>query len=101
MEIGIKTANRILLGNVNPITRKMGNDKTVKALTMHRNTPGQQFGISSAIALSGRPIRYHLPFRNIKLQKMWQEIADKQDDLLAKQHLIQTVPQPELKRLLP
>lgn len=40
-EAGVKTAKRILLGNVDPITGKLDNENAVKALMTHRNTPCQ------------------------------------------------------------
>jgi len=63
-EAGVKTAKRILLGNVDPRTGKLDNEAAVRALMAHRNTPCQLTGVSPAIALFGRPIRDHLPMSN-------------------------------------
>ena len=93
MRISVKTAKHILLGNVNPTIGKLDDDRDIKALMMHKNTPCQQTGISSAIASFQRLIRDHLPIRDIKLQRDWQETADKQENSLAKQHLIQKISQ--------
>ena len=88
-EVGVRTAKRILLGNIDSSTGKLDNDRAVTALLTHRNTPCQQTGISPATALFGRSIRDHLPLDDLKLRKEWQEIADKRDEALAKRHLIQ------------
>ena len=69
VEAGVKTAKRILLGNINPRTGKLDSDKAVKALLAHCNTPSQQTGISPTVALFGRPIRNHLPLADLRLQK--------------------------------
>ena len=88
-EAGVKTAKRILLGNVDPKTRKLDNDRAEKALLTHRNTPCQQNGISPAIALFGRPIRDHLPIQDLQLQDGWQQIADKHEEAMARRHIQQ------------
>ena len=87
-EVGVKTAKRILLGNINPTTGKLDNDRAVLALMTHRNTPSQQTGNSPATTLFGRPIRDHLPLGELRLRKEWHEIADKREEALAKRHLI-------------
>jgi len=43
-EAGVKTAKRILLGNVDPRTGKLDNEAAVRALMAHRNTPCQLTG---------------------------------------------------------
>ena len=88
-EAGVKTAKRILLGNVDSTTGKLDNDKAVRALMTHRNTPCQQTGISPASALFGRPIRDHLPLKDLTLRKEWKEISTKREEALAKRHVIQ------------
>ena len=94
-EVGVRTAKRILLGNIDSSTGKLDNDRALSrfddftALLTHRNTPCQQTGISPATALFGRSIQDHLPLDDLKLRKEWQEIADKRDKALAKRHLIQ------------
>ena len=99
-EAGVKTAKRILLGNVDPRTGKLDNENAVKALMTHRNTPCQLTGISPAMALFGRPIRDHLPMSELKLRAEWQEIADKREEALAKRHLVKpTTPSRELTPL--
>ena len=86
-EAGVKTAKRILLGNVDPTTGKLNNDQAVKALLTHRNTPSQQTGISPATALFGKPIRDHLPLHCLRLRNEWQRIGDKREEALAKRHI--------------
>ena len=100
-EAGVKTAKRILLGNIDPRTGKLDNDKAVKALLAHRNTPCQLTGISPAVALFGRPIRDHLPTAQLKLRREWQDIYDKREEALAKRHLMTVKNQSSLKQLPP
>ena len=100
-KVGFKIAKRILLCKVDPSTRKLDNNKAVKALMMHMNTLCQQTEICLAIKLFVRPIRDHLLIQDIKQQRKLQEIAIKQVEALAKQQLTQRVPQSEPKHLLP
>ena len=87
--MGVKTAKRILLGNMDPKTGKLNNDRAVKALLTHRNSPCQQNEISPAIALFGRPIRNHLPIQDLRLQDGWQQTADKHEEAMARRHVQQ------------
>lgn len=100
-EAGVKTAKRILLGNVDPRTGKLDNDKAVKALLVHRNTPCQLTGISPAVALFGRPIRDHLPAAKLKLRQEWQDIYNKREEALAKRHLIAPIDHSPTRELPP
>ena len=86
-EAGVKTAKRILLGNIDPRTGKLDNENAVRALMTHRNTPNCT-GISPAMSLFGRPIRDHLPLSKVRLRVEWQEIKDKREEALAKRHLV-------------
>eukprot|EP00794_Sanderia_malayensis_P017188 gene17188-18918_t len=54
-EVGVKRAKRILLGNVDPKTGRLNNEKAVKALLTHRNTPCQQNGSSPAQSFPKAP----------------------------------------------
>ena len=83
-EVGVKSAKRILLGNVDPKTGKLDNEKAVKALLAHRNTPNQQSGVSPAVALFGRPVRDHLPLKDLQLHERWKHLADKREEAIAK-----------------
>ena len=98
-EAGVKTAKRILLGNVNPATGKLDNDEAVKALLTHRNTPSQQTGVSPAKILFGRPIRDHLPIADLHLGEEWTRIADKREEAFARRHNIKRIPETKLKEL--
>ena len=100
-DIGVKTAKRMLLGNINPWTGKLDNGKAVKVLMAHWNAPCQQTGTSPAVVLFGKPIRDYLPIPNLNLRQEWQEIADKREEALEKRYLIQKLPQPEPKELPP
>ena len=66
-----------------------------------QNLPCQQTRTSPAVALFEKPIRYHLPIPNLELWQARQEIADKREEAPAERHLVQKVPQPELKGLPP
>jgi hypothetical protein len=101
-EVGVKTAKRILLGNINPTTGKLDNDRAVIALMTHRNTPNQQTSISPATSLFGRSIRDHLPLNQLRVRKEWREIAEKREEALAKRHLVpQKTPPQQSKDLAP
>ena len=84
-EAAVKTAKRILLGNINAVTGRLDTYEATKALMTHRNTPAQGTEISPAIALFGRPIRDHLPTQH--LRREWQTIADSREKALAEHHL--------------
>ena len=84
-EAAVKTAKRILLGNINAVTGRLDTYEATKALMTQRNTPAQGTEISPAIALFGRPIRDHLPTQH--LRREWQTIADSREKALAEHHL--------------
>ena len=86
-EAAVKTAKRILLGNINRITGELDTDTASAALMTHRNTPGQSTGISPAVALFGRPIRDHLPDAPRVLRPEWRAILGAREQALAKRHL--------------
>ena len=44
-EAAVKSAKRILLGNINPRTGALDTDAAARALMCHRNTPAQDTGI--------------------------------------------------------
>ena len=85
-EAAVKSAKRILLGNVNTTTGRLDTYEATKALMNHRNTPAQGTGMSPSTVLFGRPIRDHLPPH--KPQKEWLLIADSREVALAKRHVI-------------
>lgn len=83
-EVGVKSAKRILLGNVDSKTGRLDNEKAVKALLAHRNTPNQQNGVSPAVALFGRPVRDHLPLNDLHLHERWEQLADKREEAVTR-----------------
>ena len=84
----MKSAKRILLGNINPTTGALDTDKAARAILAHRNTPCQDTGISPSVMLFGRPIRDHLPRYDLKLRPEWNTIADSREQALAKRVLL-------------
>ena len=86
---------------MDPKTGKLDNNRAVKALLTHRNTPCQQNGISPAIALFGRPIRDHLLIQDLRLEDGWQQIADKREEAMARRHVQQADRNISLRSLEP
>ena len=80
----MKSAKRILLGNINKVTGELDTDAAARAIMTHRNTPAQDSGISPSVMLFGRPLRDHLPSFNRKLRTEWDVIADSREKALAK-----------------
>ena len=78
-EVAVKIAKRLLRDNTGP-NGTLNNDKLLKALLQHRNTPDPDCNISPAQIIFGRPIRDSLSFTN-RLEKfsnphirpMWRE----------------------------
>ena len=98
-EAAVKSAKRILLGNVNPLTGKLDTDAAARALMAHRNTPTQDSGIAPSVMLFGRPLRDHLPVLNRKLRTEWDAIAVARETALAKR-VLKATPSPR-KELAP
>ena len=86
-EAAVKSAKRILLGNINPTTGALDTDAAARALMTHRNTPTQDTGISPATMLFGRMLRDHLPKGNRKLRPEWDAISKSREHALAKRAL--------------
>ncbi len=86
-EAAVKSAKRILEGNINPVTGALDTDSAARALMAHRNTPAQDTGISPAVILFGRNLRDHLPRINNKLRPEWDAIASSRETALAKRAL--------------
>ena len=75
-EAAVKSAKRILEGNINPVTGALDTDAAARALMTHRNTPSQDTGISPAVLLFGRNLRDHPPRIDRKVRPEWDTIAD-------------------------
>ena len=86
-EAAVKTAKRILQGNINRTTGELNTDAASAAMMIHRNTPSQSTGISPAVALFGRPIKDHLPDTPRELRPEWRAIMGAREQALAKRHL--------------
>lgn len=85
-EAAVKSAKRILEGNIDPRTGSLNTENASKALLSHRNTPNQDTGISPAMALYGHPLKDHLPMMR-PIRQEWQETLDAREAALAKRHL--------------
>ena len=83
-EAAVKSAKRILLGNINKVSGELDTDAAARAIMNHRNTPAQDTGISPSVMLFGRPLRDHLPNYNGKLRPEWGVISDAREMALAK-----------------
>ena len=83
-EAAVKSAKRILLGNINSVTGALDTEAAAKAIMTHRNTPAQGTGVSPAELLFGRNLRDHLPRVDRKLRQEWQEISHMRAQALAK-----------------
>ena len=83
-EAAVKSAKRILLGNVDPTTGNLDTDAAARAIMLHRNTPAQDTGIAPSVMLFGRPLRDHLPVMRRTLRPEWKMIADTREMALAK-----------------
>ena len=86
-EVAVKTARRILLGNINPVTGKLDTEEAARAFLAYRNTPSQDTGISPAMSLFGRPIKDHLPRRTLVIRPEWEAVQNAREIAFAKRHL--------------
>ena len=86
-EAAVKSAKRILLGNIDPITGMLDTDSAARAIMAHRNTPTQDTGIAPSVMLFGRPLRDHLPRSKPELRPEWRAIAECREKALAKRAL--------------
>ena len=83
----MKSAKRILLGNINRVTGALDTDAAARALMTHRNTPAQDTGVSPAIMLFGRELRDHIPRTDRQLRPEWQAVSESREQALAKRAL--------------
>ena len=96
----MKSAKRILLGSINPISGQLDTIQATQSLLTHRNTPLQSTGMSSAVTLFGYPLRDHLPRYNRTLRAEWRQISNVREVALGKRQLRpQTTQTRELHRL--
>ena len=97
-EVAVKTARRILLGNINPVTGKLDTEKAARAFLAYRNTPCQDTGLSPAMSLFGRPLKDHLPREALALRPEWGAVLDAREVAFVKRHL--ATPPTEVTRVL-
>ena len=83
-EAAVKSAKRILTGNINPVSGALDTDSAARALMAHRNTPAQDTGVSPSVLLFGRPLRDHLPRSTRELRPEWGMISKSREHALAK-----------------
>jgi hypothetical protein len=86
-EAAVKSAKRILLGNISPTTGALDTENASRALMNHRNTPSQGTGIPPSVLLFGRVLRDHLPRSDRQLRQEWRAIGDARETALAKRAL--------------
>ena len=98
-EAAVKSAKRILLGNIDRVTGMLDTDAAAKALMSHRNTPAQDTGIPPSVLLFGRLLRDHLPQLDRELRPEWKVIADVREAALAKRVVKPCLPGKELEPL--
>ncbi len=97
-EAAVKSAKRILQGNINPTTGSLDTDGASRAIMNHRNTPSQGTGVPPSVLLFGRMLRDHLPQSDRELRPEWGAIADVRETALAKRAV---KPTPCIKGELP
>ena len=93
-ELAVKTAKRLIMDNVGP-NGKLDNDKMVRALLMHRNTPDAACKLSPAQILLGRPLRDSLPFiqkdtmsfNNEQILPQWREAWKLKENALRERYV--------------
>ena len=83
-EAAVKSAKRILMGNIDKVTGNLDTDAAARAIMMHRNTPTQDTGIAPSVMLFGRLLRDHLPQVDRGLREEWDRINDAREKALAK-----------------
>ena len=99
-EAAVKSAKRILSGNVNPTSGSLNTTSATRALMTHRNTPAQDTGVSPSVLLFGCPMRDHLPRLKRELRPEWDMIAQSREHALAKR-VTRSIPQETNRRELP
>ena len=86
-EVGVKTAKRILLDNLNK-DGSLDNDKVVAALLQYKNTPLPDIELSPAQILFHRELRDSVPSHrdNYHLHKEWVIAAEERASVFAKRN---------------
>ena len=86
-EQGVKSAKRMLRDNICG-DGSLNNDRFLRALLLHRNTPDRDTGPSPAQIIFGRLIRDFFPIKagNLKIHPEWQITMEQRENALAKRH---------------
>ena len=86
-ESGVKSARRIILNNTNP-DGSLDNDRAVKAILQHRNTPIAELGLSPAQLLLHRQLRDSIPSntKRLQLHKEWILSAEERERAYSKRN---------------
>ena len=79
-ETAVKSAKRVLMDN----TRSDGSpdqDKMLRAIMQHRNTPDSEYGLSPAQLVFGRPIKDFLPIKpgHFSPSEVWVDCREKRE----------------------
>ena len=74
-EVAVKTAKRILLGNINDSTGEVDTEAVTRALLAHRNTPNHQDKMSPSELLFGHKMKDHLPNKFRKLRTIGRKLG--------------------------
>ena len=93
-ELAVKTAKRLIMDNVSP-DGKLDNDRMVRALLTHRNTPDAGCKLSPAQILLGRPLRDSLPyinkdimcFNNPQIHPQWRDAWKLKEEALKERYV--------------
>ena len=88
-EVGVKTAKRILMDNLNK-DGSLNNDKVTAALLQYKNTPLSDIGLGPAQISFHRELRDTIPTHrsNYHLHKDWAIAAQEREALFAKRNQV-------------
>ena len=86
-ELSVKSAKRIILNNTNQ-DGSLNNDRAVKAILQHRNTPIPELGLSPAQLLLHRQLRDSIPSnaKRLQLHKEWIMSAEEREKAFSRRN---------------
>lgn len=84
-ESAVKTAKRIIRGNVCPTTGSLNSDRFARAMLAHRNTPIASLGKSPAMIVFGRHLEEFVPhaMNQNRIHEKWRIDAQERERLMA------------------
>ena len=87
-EIGVKTAKRLIMDNTGP-NGNLDTNKLQRAILQYRNCPDPTTGLSPAMCVFGRPIRYFIPIQPGRYQPhpTWVDTLNKREEALRNRHM--------------